>query len=189
MRKILFAISLIAALTFALAVSAAAPTNFAGTWNLDKAKSQGLSTFMQSADSVSWVITQTDKQISIETKITGGQPPAGAPPAGAPPGSGGGMGGGRGAGMGGPQIYNLDGNEATSEMGTSKVTRKATWSSDQKTLELWAKTTRTGQDGTERTSTSTDKLQLSGDGKVLTVNRHSEGGRNGTQDSTLVFNK
>jgi hypothetical protein len=35
---------------------------------------------------------------------------------------------------------------------------------------------------------SSDKLQLSADGKVLTVNRHSESPR-GTQDSTLVFNK
>jgi hypothetical protein len=99
------------------------------------------------------------------------------------------MGGGRGPGMGGPQTYNLDGNEATSEMGTAKVTRKATWSGDQKTLELWAKTTRVGQDGTERTSTSTDKLELSADGKVLTVKRHSEGGRGGPTDSTFVFNK
>jgi len=182
MRKILFAISLIGALTLALAVSAAAPTNFAGTWNLDKAKSQGLSQRMQGADSVSWVITQTDKQISIETKITGGQPPAGGAPTG-------GGGSGRGQGMGGPQTYNLDGSETNSENGPAKTTRKATWSGDQKTLELTAKTTFTGQDGTERTSSSTDKLQLSGDGKVLTVNRHSEGGRNGTQDSTLVFNK
>jgi hypothetical protein len=183
MRKILFAISLMGALTFALAVSAAVPANFAGTWNLDKAKSQGLSPRLQGADSVSWVITQTDKQISIETKITGGQPPAGGAPAGAPPG-----GGGRGTGMGGPQTYNLDGSETNSETGQSKTTRKAAWSGDGKTLELTAKTTFTGQDGTERTSTSTDKLQLSGDGKVLTVNRHSEGGR-GPQDSTLVFNK
>jgi len=184
MRKILFAISLLGALTLALAVSAAAPANFAGTWNLDKAKSQGLSPRLQGADSVSWIITQTDKQISIETKITGGQPPAGAPPAGAPTGGG----SGRGAGMGGPQTYNLDGSETNSENGAAKTTRKAAWSGDGKTLELSAKTTFTGQDGTERTSTSTDKLQLSGDGKVLTINRHSEGGR-GPQDSTLVFNK
>ena len=76
----------------------------------------------------------------------------------------------------------------TSENGAAKTTRKATWSGDGKTLELSSKTTFTGQDGTERTGSSTDKLQLSGDGKVLTVNRHSEGGR-GPQDSTLVFNK
>jgi hypothetical protein len=44
-----------------------------------------------------------------------------------------------------------------------------------------------GPDG-EITSTSTDKLSLSEDGKVLTVMRHSETPR-GAQDSTLVFNK
>ena len=49
MRKILFAISLLGALTLVLAASAAAPANFAGTWNLDKAKSQGLSPRLQGA--------------------------------------------------------------------------------------------------------------------------------------------
>jgi hypothetical protein len=88
----------------------------------------------------------------------------------------------------GPRSYNLDGSETNVDMGQGKATRKATWSSDGQTLELSQKSTFTGQDGTERTSTSTDKLQLSGDGKVLTVNRHSDGGR-GPQDSTLVFNK
>src|SRR5258707_9192957 len=169
MRRLFLIAGLMTALGLAVvAASAFAPANFAGTWTLDKAKSQGLSPRMQGADSVSWVITQTDKDIAIETKMSGGQPPAGGPPAG-------GGGGGRGAGMGGPQTYNLDGKEATSENGPAKITRKATWSSDGKTLELWSKTSFTGQDGTERTSSSTDKLSQSADGKVLTVNRHSEG--------------
>jgi hypothetical protein len=180
MRKLVFTISMLGAMIFALAVNAAAPANFGGTWTLDKAKSQGLSQRLQGADSVSWVITQTDKQISLETKIAGGQAPAGGPPGG---------GGGRGGGMAGPQSYNLDGTETTSENGPAKVTRKASWSSDGKTLELASKTSFTGPDGTERTSNSSDKLSLSGDGKVLTAVRHSEGGRGGPQDSTLVFNK
>src|SRR5436309_396424 len=114
MRKILGALSLSSALIFTLAVHAAAPANFAGTWNLDKSKSQGLGQRMQGADSVTWTITQTDKTITVEEKVTGGQmgggpgggppagAPAGAPPAGAPP--GGGQGGGRGGmgGFGGP---------------------------------------------------------------------------------------
>src|SRR5258705_313541 len=106
MRKILCALGLASALIFALAVHAAAPANFAGTWTLDKSKSQGLNRRMQGADSVTWTITQTDKTITIEEKLTGGQmggggggaagaPPAGASPAGAPPG------GGRGGMMGG----------------------------------------------------------------------------------------
>ena len=179
MRKILFAISLLGALTLVLAASAAAPANFAGTWELDKSKSQGLSRGMQGADSVQWIITQDGKQIAVDTKITGGDMAAG----------GGGGGGRPGGGAMGPRSYNLDGTETNVDMGQGKATRKATWSSDGQTLELWQKSTFTGQDGTERTSTSTDKLQLSGDGKVLTVNRHSEGGRGGPQDSTLVFNK
>ena len=90
-------------------------------------------------------------------------------------------------GMGGPRTFNLDGSETTGEMGRGKFVRKATLSSDGKTLELVSKLTFQGPDG-EVTTNSTDKLSLSDDGKVLTVVRHSESPR-GTQDSTLVFNK
>jgi hypothetical protein len=195
MRKLLFAFGLTSALVFALAAQAAAP-NFAGTWTLDKSKSQGLSQRVQNADSVSWVITQTDKDITIEEKIAGGGgpggppaggPPAGAPPAGAPQGGQGGPGRGMG-GMMGPRTYNLDGSETAGDSGRAKFTRKATLSSDGKTLELVQKTIFQDRDGNEVTSTSNDKLTLSADGKVLTVTRHSESPR-GTQDSTLVFNK
>jgi hypothetical protein len=192
MRKLLFAFGLTSALVFALAAHAAAP-NFAGTWTLDKSKSQGLSQRVQNAESVSWVITQTDKQITVEEKIQGGGgpggpggPPAGGAPAGGPPGGGGPGRGGMGAP--GPRSYNLDGSETTGEAGRGKFARKATLSSDGKTLELVSKLTFQTQDGNEMTTTSTDKLSLSGDGKVLTVVRHSESPR-GPQDSTMVFNK
>jgi hypothetical protein len=166
-------------------VHAAAPGNFGGTWTLDKSKSQGLNPRMQNAESVAWVITQTDKEITIEEKITGGAPPEGVGP-GRP---GGGGGGGRmGGGFGGPRTFNLDGSETSADMGgRGKVARKATLSSDGKTLELTSKATFQGPEG-EVTSSTTEKLQLSGDGKTLTVNRHSEGPR-GPQDSTYVFNK
>ncbi|HKG97479.1 MAG TPA: hypothetical protein VKA97_06685 [Pyrinomonadaceae bacterium] len=194
MRKLLYAFGLTGALVFALAAQAAAP-NFAGTWTLDKSKSQGLSQRVQNAESVSWNITQTDKDITVEEKITGGGgpgaggPPAGAPPAGGAP-QGGGPGGGRGGmmgGGGGPRTFNLDGSETTGEMGRGKFVRKATLSADGKTLELVSKVTFQGPEG-EVTTTSTDKLSLSADGKMLTVVRHSESPR-GPQDSTLVFNK
>lgn len=193
MRKLLYAFGLTSALVFALAAQAAAP-NFAGTWTLDKSKSQGLSQRVQNAESVSWVITQTEKEITIEEKITGGGGPgggggggaaAGSAPAGGAP-QGGGQGGGRG--MGGPRTYNLDGSETTGDTGRGKFARKATLSSDGKTLELVNKVTGQTPDGNEFTFTTTEKLTLSADGKVLTVNRHSESPR-GTQDSTLVFNK
>src|SRR6267142_5212910 len=176
MRKILFAGGLIAALMFTLVVSAAAPANFAGTWSLDKNKSQNLGR-LQNAESVIWTITQTDKQITIDQKIKAGEMAAGGP----------GGGRGPGGGMGGPRSYNLDGSESTFEMGQSKGTRKAIWSNDGKTLELTTRSSFTTPDG-ERTMTSTDKLELSADGKLLTVNQHREGGR-GPQDATLVFNK
>jgi hypothetical protein len=196
MRKLLYAFGLTSALVFALAAHAAAP-NFAGTWTLDKSKSQGLNQRLQNAESVTWNVTQTDKEITIDEKVTGGGPgggpggpPAGGAPAGGPPGSGPGGGGGRGMGGGmmGPRTFNLDGSETTGDMGRGKFARKATMSSDGKTLELVSKMTFQTQDGNEVTTTSTDKLTLSADGKSLTVVRHSESPR-GPQDSTLVFNK
>src|SRR5689334_13390659 len=100
MRKLLCALTVMSALVIALAVHAAAP-NFAGTWTLDKSKSQGLNQRMQNAESVSWVIAQTEKDITIEEKLTGGAPPSGAPAGGPPPsGMGPGTGGGGGRGMG-----------------------------------------------------------------------------------------
>ena len=197
MRKLLFALGLTSALVFALAAHAAAP-NFAGTWTLDKSKSQGLNQRLQNAESVTWNVTQTEKEITIDEKVAGGggpggPPPGGAPAAGAPPAGaapGGGQGGGRGMGgmMGGPRTFNLDGSETTGDTGRGKFARKATLSSDGKTLELVSKVTFQTQDGNEVTTTSTDKLTLSADGKSLTVVRHSESPR-GPQDSTLVFNK
>jgi hypothetical protein len=196
MRKLLYAFGLTSALVFALAAHAAAP-NFAGTWTLDKSKSQGLNQRLQNAESVTWNVTQTDKEITIDEKVTGGGPaggpggpPSGGAPAGGPPGGGPGGGGGRGMGGGmmGPRTFNLDGSETTGDMGRGKFARKATLSSDGKTLELVSKITFQTQDGNEVTTTSTDKLTLSADGKSLTVVRHSESPR-GPQDSTLVFNK
>jgi len=170
-----------------LASSATAPANFAGTWKLDKEKSQGLDQRMQNAESVVWTITQDDKQITIDSKVTAGQPPAGAPTAGGPGSGGGGM---RGGGMGGPRTYTLDGKEVTSEAGGQmggSNSMKSSWSTDGKTLEL--SSVRAGsREGTEFKFTSSDKMSLSADGKVLTVSRHSESPR-GSQDSTLVFNK
>jgi hypothetical protein len=182
MRRLFLIAGLMTAFGLAIvAASAFAPANFAGTWSLDKAKSQGLDPRMQNAESVTWTITQDDKQISIESKVAGGQPPAG----GNGGGGGGGMGGGRGPG--GPRVFTLDGKEVTAEAPGGNNTTKSTWGSDGKTLELSA--IRTGsRDGNDFKFTTVEKLSLSGDGKVLTDVRHNEGPR-GANDSTLVFNK
>lgn len=178
MKRLFLIAGMMGVLALAIVASSLAAANFAGTWMLDKAKSQGLNQRLQGADKVTWTITQDDKTISIDQKTEGGQPPAG--------------GGGGGGGMrppAGPTTYNLDGKEVTADqaMGqaTAKVTSKATWAGSD--LELSRKSVFQGQNG-EVTSTTTQKLSLSGDGKVLTVAAHSESPR-GTQDSTLVFNK
>ena len=160
----------------AIAANAQNKANFAGSWSLDKAKSQGLDQRMADVD-VTWTITQDDSKISIESKTTGGQAPGGG-------------GGGGGRGPAGPRTYTLDGKEVTTE-GTGQMggtnTTKATWSGDGKTLELTS--VRAGNfNGNDFKATSTDKLSLSADGKVLTVVRHSESPR-GTSDSTWVLNK
>src|SRR5258707_13853630 len=43
--------------------------DFAGTWSLDKSKSQGLSQRMQGDDKATWTITQHAKGVSIDKKI------------------------------------------------------------------------------------------------------------------------
>ena len=184
MRRLFLIAGLMTALGLAVvAASAFAPANFTGTWSLDKTKSQGLDPRMQNAESVTWTITQDDKQISIDSKVVAGAPPAGAP--GGPGGGGGGMGGGRGPA--GPRVFSLDGKETTTEVQGGSNTTKTSWSADGKTLELSA--VRTGsRDGNEFKFTTVDKLSLSGDGKVLTDVRHNEGPR-GAMDSTLVFTK
>jgi len=177
MKKLIIAAGLMTALALAaFATTGGLPVSFAGSWTLDKEKSQGLSQRMQNAEKVTCVIAQDDKTISVEWKVEGGQPPAG--------------GGGGGRGPAGPQTYNLDGKEVTSDAGGQMGgtnTMKATWSEASKTLELMS--VRAGSfNGQDFKATTTDKMSLSADGKVLTIVRHSESPR-GAQDSTLVLNK
>jgi hypothetical protein len=182
MKRLFLIAGLMSALVLAaVAAGASVGANFGGTWTLNKAKSQGLDQRLEAAESVTCVISQDDKTLTMEWKVTGAQ-------GGGPGSGGGGGGGGMGRGPGGPRTFNLDGKEVMSEGqmgGTSSM--KATWSGDSSTLEL--ATVRTGsRDGQEFKFTTVDKLSLSADGKVLTINRHVESPR-GTTDSTLVFDK
>ena len=180
MKRLFMTAGMMAAFLLVVVTASAQNANFAGTWSLDKAKSQGLSQRDQGADKVTLAITQDAKTISLDRKVEGGQPPAGGG------GGGGGMGGGGGRGPAGPQSYNLDGKEASSEVtfgqNTGTRTTKATTSGG--TLELMSKTV-VG----DRTNSTTQKLSLSGDGKTLTVVTHREGGQQPTPDSTAVYNK
>jgi hypothetical protein len=189
MKRIFLIAGLATAFLLLVVAASAQKASFAGTWNLDKAKSQGLSQRVQGADSVTWTITQDDKAISVDQKITGGQPPAGGGGGGTGGGGGAGGGGGRpggGGGMAGPQSYNLDGKEAsTTGQNGITTTMKTSWDGGALVL---SRTSAGNINGQDFKTTSSDKLSLSGDGKTLTVNRHSEG-RQGPMDSTWVFNK
>lgn len=181
MKRLFMIAGMMAAFLLVVVTASAQNANFAGTWSLDKAKSQGLSPRDQGADKVTLTITQDAKTISLDRKVEGGQPPAG----GGGGGTGGGGGGG-GRGPAGPQSYNLDGKEVSSEMtfgqNTGTRTTKATVSGG--TLELMTKIV-VG----DRNNTTTQKLSLSGDGKTLTVMTHREGGQQPTPDSTAVYTK
>jgi hypothetical protein len=166
MRRIFWILSL-SALFLVSAVSAAAPPNFAGTWTLDKSKTQNLPRQWENAESIVLDIKQDPKQITLETKVAGSQFASQ------------------------PVTYNLDGTESTVEMQgrmPGKANLKANWSSDGNTLELTSKRSGTGPNGEQFSFTTTEKLTLSDGGKTLTNVRHSESPR-GAQDSTLVYVK
>src|SRR3989442_12051263 len=113
MKRLFLMAGLMAAFMLLVVAASAQKASFAGTWSLDKSKSQGLSQRIQGADKVTWTVTQDDKIIAIDQKVEGGQPPAGG---GGGTGGGGGMGGGGGGGArgpGGPPSYKLDGKKGT----------------------------------------------------------------------------
>ena len=170
------------------AVSAApAPTNFAGTWTLDKAKSKDLPPQMENIKTLTLTVTQDAQQLTTDTKVERNENAEAAPGGGGP---GGGGGGRRGGGMMGPQnvAYKLDGSEATLDTGgRGTATAKAEWQNGGKTLKLTTKRTFDFQ-GNSVTTTSTEIWDLSSDGKTLTIQRTSESPR-GTMNTTLVFNK
>lgn len=187
MRKILVGVTTVGVLLAgALAAGASAPANFAGTWALDKAKSEGLPPQAANIESLTLTVKQDAQQLAVDSKATMGSQPDAA--AGGP-----GQGGGRGRGMGlFPQSasYKLDGTETTADNPGGRggtTTFKAEWKDGGKTLGL----KRVGKfsfQGNEVTITTTEDWALSADGKTLTIKRTSESPR-GTQTSTLVFTK
>lgn len=157
--------------------------NFAGTWNLDVAKSKLGERNM--IETQAMTVTQTDKDIKIETKTTRKAPPEGAPPPGG--GRPGGMGGGLGGDM--PTTYALDGKETTMEaqgpMGPMPVALKAKF--DGGKLNLSRSSTFNGPMG-EVTMTTKETWELSADGNTLTVNTTRTTMR-GNETTTKVFTK
>jgi hypothetical protein len=168
MKRFLISFVSIFALLAGICAAAAAPTSFAGTWALDKAKSEPLPRNLQNVDSQTLVVTQDDKQLTVETKtVAGGQERGGQ-----------------------KMTYNLDGSETTAEMGgrmPGKATLKAKWMDGGKSLELQTVRNINAQ-GNEMTITTKEHWELAEGGKVLKVHRVSETPR-GNQEATLTFNK
>ena len=162
------------------AVSAQKGANFAGTWELDKSKSQLSQRQADSIKSATWTVTQDDKQLTSEQKIERVEGAGGGP--------GGGGGRGRGFGMGGGQVtVKLDGSETTTESERGKTVSKAKWLNDGKTLEITS--VRSGAfQGNAFTFTTTENWELSDGGKTLKVHVKTESQR-GPQESTYVLSK
>jgi hypothetical protein len=161
------------------AVSATAPANFAGEWALDKGKSE-LPQMMANGPDITLTVTQDDKQLTVETKRSGGE--------------GGGPGGGGRGGMmmgGGKLAYSLDGKKTTAEVAgpmgnATQVDTEAKWNGEQK-LELKSVRHMNFQ-GNPVDITTKETWELADAGKTLKINRSTESPR-GTQEAKLVFTK
>lgn len=156
-------------------------TGFAGTWALDKAKSE-LPAMMQSIDSITVIITQDAGQITREMKLEGGTMAA----------PGGGQGGGRGGGrmmMGGgqPVSFKLDGSETVAENPRGKTTHKAKLHDGGKVFEVSSVMTLDFQ-GETRTIPSSERWELLDGGASLKVWQKRET-PNGAMETTMVFTR
>lgn len=189
--KMRIVLTAILTLVLAAAISAQDRTaaNFAGTWTLDAGKSKMDERARGSIESMTWTVTQTGKELKIETKTKRAARPEGEMSGG---GQGRGMGrGGFGAGGGdGMTVYSLDGKETKAEqetpMGKIPVSYKADLDQGGK-LTLHSSRTFSTQMG-EMTMTTKETWTLSGDGKTLTVKRETQTPR-GAQASEMVFTK
>jgi len=161
----------------ALSVMASAQSkgaNFAGTWTLDKSKSQLPQMMADRITGGTWTITQDDKQLTREQKLDMAE--------------GAGGGGGRGMmGGGAPLTVKLDGSETTAENQRGKSTTKAKWNDGGKVLEIKTVRNINGQQG-EMTLTTVEHWELADGGKTLKVHQSTESPR-GTMESTWVFTK
>jgi hypothetical protein len=181
MKRVIAACGLLTVLMLALSAVGFAQTkgaDFAGTWTLDKSKSQLPQMMADRLQGATWTITQDDKQLTREQKLDMAE------------GGGQGGGGGRGGGMmggGGPLTVKFDGSETVSETQRGKATSKVKWNDGGKILEVKTIANVSTPNG-DFTSTTTEHWELADGGKTLKVHRVSESQR-GTMESTWVFTK
>ena len=156
--------------------------NFSGTWTLDVSKSKLGD--RNNIESQVLTVTQSDKDIKIET-ATKRLPP----PADAPQGRRGRTGGGMMGGGDGTTTYSLDGKETKTEvsgpMGSMPVTLKAKFEGGK--LNLTRTSSFSGPMG-DVTMSSKETWELSADGKTLTVNSERSSPR-GNESTTKIFTK
>jgi hypothetical protein len=158
---------------------AAQGAGFAGTWAIDKAKSE-LPPMMQNIDAITVIITQDATQITREMKLEGGMMAA--------PGGGGRGGGGRMMmGGGQPTSFKLDGSETVSENPRGKTTHKAKLVEGGKVFEVSSVMTIEFQ-GETRTIPSTERWELLEGGASLKVSQKRET-PNGAMETTMVFTR
>lgn len=168
MKRSLIYCSFLCAMMLGIVVVSAAPTDFSGTWMRDNAKSKGVAGRGGEAPEVTLMVKQDGKTLTVETKTVGGDGQERTQTA----------------------AYNLDGSETTAEAGgrmPGKVTSKAKWMNDGKTLEINSART-LSRDGNEFTVNIQSHWELSDGGKVLTVHSVTETPQ-GTRESTAVYNK
>src|ERR1700682_4052111 len=93
--------------------------NFAGTWVVDKSKSEGLMGPQADAQSITWIVQQDAKHLTVESKTVGADGAAVTQK---------------------PLTYNLDGTNSTAEVEVMNSPLKGTlntkWLGDGKVLEV-----------------------------------------------------
>lgn len=167
MKRSLVFLSLCCVLMVGFWSVSASPTSFAGTWSLDKAKSEGLQGRMANVDQT-WVVTQDAKTLTVEKSFSGGEQPIPSQ----------------------KSTYNLDGSETSMELTgrmPGKAALKAKWQGDGKSLEL-SSVFKGNVQGNDVTITTTEHWELADGGKTLKVHRTQESPR-GTQETKLTFAK
>lgn len=188
MKKILFLTAAFCLLAAAAFAQDGKKADFSGSWTLDASKSK--LDERARIESMTLTVTQTDKELKVESAIKRLPPPDGMMQGGGGGGQGGGRGRGGFGGGDGTTVYNLNGQESTVEssgqMGKTLVKLKAELEKDGK-LKLNQTRTFNGQNG-EVSITTKETWSLSGDGKTLTVKREMESPR-GTSSSEMVFTK
>ncbi|MEK6320623.1 MAG: hypothetical protein AABN33_02955 [Acidobacteriota bacterium] len=167
MKRSLVFLSLCCVLMVGFWSVSAAPTDFSGTWSLDKAKSEGLQGRMANVDQT-WVVTQDAKTLTVDKSFSGSEQPMPSQ----------------------KSTYNLDGSETSMEMTgrmPGKAALKAKWQGDGKILEL-SSVLKTNVQGNDVTITATEHWELADGGKTLKVHREQESPQ-GKRETKLTFAK